>query len=42
MDFTSVRVITDDVERLATFWEQVTGRPAARLPFGSHQSLMHP
>jgi hypothetical protein len=30
MDFTSVRVITDDVERLATFWEQVTGLPATR------------
>ena len=30
MDFVSVRVITRDVERLATFWEQVTGLPAAR------------
>ena len=30
MDFVSVRVITDDVERLTTFWEQVTGLPAAR------------
>jgi hypothetical protein len=30
MDFVSVRVITHDVERLATFWEQVTGLPAAR------------
>ena len=30
MDFVSVRVITHDVERLATFWEQVTGQPAAR------------
>ena len=30
MDFVSVRVITDDVERLATFWEQVTGLPANR------------
>ena len=30
MDFVSVRVITDDVERLATFWEQVTGLPASR------------
>ena len=30
MDFVSVRVITDDVERLATFWEQVTGLPATR------------
>ncbi|HTW05185.1 MAG TPA: VOC family protein, partial [Streptosporangiaceae bacterium] len=26
----SVRVITDDVERLATFWEQVTGLPVSR------------
>jgi predicted enzyme related to lactoylglutathione lyase len=30
MDFVSVRVISHDVERLATFWEQVTGLPAAR------------
>jgi uncharacterized glyoxalase superfamily protein PhnB len=30
MDFVSVRVITHDVERLATFWEQVTGLPATR------------
>ena len=30
MEFVSVRVITDDVERLAAFWEQVTGLPAAR------------
>jgi hypothetical protein len=30
MDFVSVRVITPDVERLATFWEQVTGLPATR------------
>ena len=30
MDFVSVRVITRDVERLATFWEQVTGLPATR------------
>ncbi len=30
MEFVSVRVITDDVERLATFWERVTGLPAAR------------
>ena len=30
MDFVSVRVITSDVERLATFWEQVTGLPADR------------
>ena len=30
MDFVSVRVITHDVGRLATFWEQVTGLPATR------------
>ena len=30
MDFVSVRVITHAVERLATFWEQVTGLPAFR------------
>jgi predicted enzyme related to lactoylglutathione lyase len=30
MDFVSVRVTTDDVERLATFWEQVTSLPATR------------
>jgi catechol 2,3-dioxygenase-like lactoylglutathione lyase family enzyme len=30
MDFVSVRIITHDVERLATFWEQVTGLPATR------------
>ncbi len=30
MDFVSVRVITQDVERLATFWEQVTGLAATR------------
>jgi predicted enzyme related to lactoylglutathione lyase len=30
MEFVSVRVITGDVERLAAFWEQVTGLPAAR------------
>ena len=30
MDFVSVRVITKDVERLATFWEQVTGLPSTR------------
>ena len=30
MDFVSVRVITHDVERLATFWEQLTGLPATR------------
>ena len=30
IDFVSARVITHDVERLATFWEQVTGLPATR------------
>ena len=30
MDFVSVRVITPDVERLATFWERVTGLPVTR------------
>jgi CBS domain-containing protein len=30
MDFVSVRVITNDVERLATFWEQLTGLPVTR------------
>ena len=30
MEFVSVRVITGDVQRLAAFWEQVTGLPAAR------------
>ena len=30
MEFVSVRVITADVERLAAFWEQVTGLPVAR------------
>jgi predicted enzyme related to lactoylglutathione lyase len=30
VDFVSVRVITHDVERLATFWEQVTGLPVTR------------
>ena len=28
MEFVSVRVITDDVERLAAFWEHVTDLPA--------------
>lgn len=28
MDFTSIRVITEDVERLAGFYEQATGEPA--------------
>ena len=35
MDFVSVRVITHDVERLATFWEQVTGLPAEPVVIGS-------
>ena len=30
MEFVSVRVISSDVERLAAFWEQVTGLPAIR------------
>lgn len=30
MDFASVRIITDDVDRLAGFYELVTGTPAAR------------
>lgn len=30
MDFVAIRIITDDVERLATFWEQVTGLTATR------------
>ncbi len=30
MDFVSVRIITHDVERLATFWEQLTGLPVTR------------
>src|SRR5689334_22075232 len=30
MDLVSVRVITRDVERLATFWEQLTGLPVTR------------
>jgi predicted enzyme related to lactoylglutathione lyase len=30
MDFVSVRVITNDVDRLANFWEQVTGLRATR------------
>ena len=30
MDFVSVRVITQDVERLASFWERVTGLPVSR------------
>ena len=42
MDFVSARVITHDVERLATFWEQVTGLPVTRptdMPWGN-RSLM--
>src|ERR1700759_853698 len=30
MDFVSIRVITEDVERLAGFYEKVTGLPATR------------
>lgn len=30
MPFTSIRIITDDVERLAAFYERVTGRTAER------------
>jgi predicted enzyme related to lactoylglutathione lyase len=30
MDFVSVRVITNDVDRLTNFWEQVTGLRATR------------
>jgi predicted enzyme related to lactoylglutathione lyase len=30
MDFVSIRIITDDVERLAGFYEQATGLPATR------------
>ncbi|MCX7523016.1 VOC family protein [Microbacterium sp. STN6] len=31
MEFASIRLITDDVERLASFYELVTGITAARL-----------
>jgi predicted enzyme related to lactoylglutathione lyase len=31
MDFLSIRIITDDVERLAGFYEKVTGLAASRL-----------
>ena len=31
MDFVSIRVITDDVEQLTAFYEQVTGLTARRL-----------
>ncbi|MFD3580097.1 VOC family protein [Streptomyces sp. NPDC058644] len=30
MDFVSIRIITDDVERLAAFYEKATGFPATR------------
>ena len=30
MDFASIRIITDDVDRLARFYELVTGIPARR------------
>ena len=30
MDFASIRIITDDVDRLARFYELVTGVPASR------------
>ena len=30
MDFASIRIITEDVDRLADFYELVTGAPAAR------------
>lgn len=30
MDFVSIRIITDDVERLASFYEKVTGTRATR------------
>lgn len=30
MDFASVRIITDDIDRLAAFYELVTGQPAVR------------
>jgi predicted enzyme related to lactoylglutathione lyase len=31
VDFVSIRIITEDVERLAGFYEKVTGLPAARV-----------
>jgi catechol 2,3-dioxygenase-like lactoylglutathione lyase family enzyme len=31
MEFASIRMITDDLERLVQFYEQVTGVPAVRL-----------
>ncbi|PZF13456.1 VOC family protein [Curtobacterium sp. MCPF17_011] len=30
MSFTSIRIVTEDVDRLAAFYERVTGRPAKR------------
>lgn len=30
MDFVSIRIITDDVERLASFYEKATGTRATR------------
>ena len=45
MDFVSVRVITHDVERLATFWEQVTGLNFRGAPSGKphrHITPAHP
>jgi predicted enzyme related to lactoylglutathione lyase len=30
MSFSSIRIITDDVDRLAAFYERVTGTPAER------------
>ena len=30
MSFASIRIVTEDVDRLAAFYERVTGRPAER------------
>ena len=30
MDFASIRIITDDLEQIVQFYEQVTGVPAVR------------
>ena len=30
MSLSSIRIITEDVDRLAAFYERITGRPAAR------------
>jgi len=30
MEFASIRIITDDIERLTAFYERITGRSAAR------------